>query len=137
VGNGAEELERVVLLLQRIALDVGRPVHDHASRLDLCALALAGRLLDQALDGHAAPRREALDVALVVGERGFGEDLDIAQARAVVELEEAETGLRVASRADPALQGHFQADAFRPAGLSDRDLRHPWDSAKTKRTKTA
>src|SRR5260370_13891001 len=62
--------------------------------------------------------------ALVVGQRILGEDLDVAEAGAVVQLDEAEAALGIAPGAHPTLQPHLAADGLHLAGLGDADLVH-------------
>ncbi|KKK62440.1 hypothetical protein LCGC14_3004300 [marine sediment metagenome] len=103
VGDGTKKLERMSLLLQRIALDVGQAVDDYLLGLDLGRLPLAGRLFDQSDHADATAGRELFDFRLVVFQFGVGDDLDIVEAGAVVELDEAEAGLAVAARTNPTL----------------------------------
>ena len=56
------------------------------------------------------PGDELLDFALVVRQLRVGDDLDVGQARAVVQLQKAEPALRIAPRANPALQRDLAAD---------------------------
>ena len=50
------------------------------------------------------------DLGLVVGQRGFGDDLDRIEARAVVNLKKRQAGLGVAPGADPALDDDWGTD---------------------------
>jgi hypothetical protein len=102
VRDFPEELERVALFLQRVG-GVGLPEDLEFGGDDLPFLALALRLHELAahLDGGAGVGPG--DLGRVVGEGGIGDDLDALEAGAVVELEERER-LRVAARADPALE---------------------------------
>ena len=50
------------------------------------------------------------DLGLIVGQRGFSNDLDRLEARAVMDLEKRQAGLRVAPGADPALDDDRRAD---------------------------
>ena len=71
-------------------------------------------------DGHAAAGRELLDLRFVVRQLRVGDDLDVGQARAVVELEEAEAALGVAAGADPAADGRLFADRGGLPGIFHR-----------------
>src|SRR5262249_45223199 len=124
VRLGAQELQRVALFLQRVALRVGRAVDGDAGGVDLGRLALGGGLADLPDDGDARAGGEVLDLAVVVGQPGVGDDLDVALAGAVVDLDEAEAALGVAARADPPLQLHLLADRALAARLGDADLLH-------------
>ena len=124
MGDGPHKLEAVLLLLQRIALGVGPAVDGHAAGLHLGGLALAGRGLHQPLDAHAAAGGESLDLAFVIFQPGLGQHLQIAEARAVVEFQEAESGLGISPGADPALQQDFSPHGLGAAGLSDRRFFH-------------
>ena len=124
VGDGAQELEGMLLLLQRIGFRIGPAVDGHAPRLDFGGLALAGRRLDQPLDAHAASGREPLDFRFVVRQRRLGQHLDVAETRAVVEFQEAETGLGIAAGADPALHACFPSNGVRPPRLGHREFFH-------------
>ena len=65
------------------------------------------------------------DLVLVVGQRGRGHDLERVEARAVVDVEEGEAGLRVAAGADPALD----RDAAAMGGLARE---HVGDARRTR-----
>ncbi len=124
VRNRAEELEGMLLLLQRIALGIGQPVQGDGLRLHLGGLPFGRRLLEHSHYADAGSGRELLHLALVIGQRGLGEDLDIAERRSVVEFEETESGLRVAARPHPTLQEHFAADVFGPPRLGHAHSLH-------------
>ena len=112
-------------LLQGIRGRVGHAVDGDGRGLDLGRLALARRRLHQAGDADAATGREPLDFRFVVRQAGFGEHLDVAEAGAVVDFQEAEAGLRVAAGADPALQDHFAANGFgQTCGGNGEDVGH-------------
>jgi len=128
MGDRAQELERVALLLQGIGLRVGRAVDGDPRGLHFGGLSLAGRLLDEPFDRHAAPGRELLDFRLIVLQARFGDDLDVAEAGAVVQFDEAETRLGIPPGADPALQDHVAADRIGTPGFGDGSLlRHGWN----------
>ncbi len=92
--------------------------------LDLGGLALAERLAEEAGHGDAAPGGEVFDLRFVVRQRAFGHDLEVAEAGAVVEFQEAEAGLRVAAGADPAGERHFLAEMFGASGLGNGEFFH-------------
>ena len=62
VGDGAQELEGVALLLQRIGLRIGPAVDGDASGVDLGRLSLGRRRLDLAVDGDAGAGGQLLDL---------------------------------------------------------------------------
>ena len=124
VGDGAEELKGMLLLLQRIGFGIGPAVYGDAAGLDFGGLALAGRRLQQPADADAATGGEPLDFRFVVGQGGLGHHLDVAETRAVVEFDKAEAGLRVAAGAHPALQKGLAADHLGLPRLSDRKFFH-------------
>src|SRR5579875_3540629 len=64
------------------------------------------------------------DLALVVGQRILGDDLDVALAGAVVDFEEAEAALGIAARTEPALQAHLSANRFDLPRLGHADFVH-------------
>ena len=110
VGPFAELLERVPLLLQRVRFGIAPAVDDQLGGVQLGGLLGAAGGLYLAAGGDAAAGREMLHFGLVVGQLRVGDDLDIRQARAVVQLQKAEAALGVAARADPALQRGCAAD---------------------------
>ena len=114
----------MALLLQRIRRRVGPAVDGDFLGQHLGRLPLGRRGADHALDGDAATGGELEDLALVVRQRGLGDDLDVAEARAVVEFEEAEAALGIAARAHPALQHAFAADRLRAPRSGHADLFH-------------
>src|SRR5262249_15378062 len=124
MGDRAQELERVSLLLQGIRFGIGPAVHGDAFRENFGRLPLSGRLPHVADDGDTGPGRQLFDLRLIVRQSAFGDDLDVAEARAVVELEEAEATLRIAASANPALELHVLADHHFLARLGDADLFH-------------
>ena len=103
VGDAAQELEGVALFLQFVRLGVGGAVDGDGVGGHLGRLPLGRRRLDLAGDGDATAGGQVLDLRLVIGQRGGGDDLDVALRRAVIQLEEAEAALGVAPGADPAL----------------------------------
>src|SRR4029079_9539052 len=117
VRQRPQELERVLLLLQRVGLDVGLAVNDHARGLNLRLLPLGGRGFDEAFDRDAPAGGEALDVAFVVGQRAVRDDLHVALTRAVVELQEAEATFGVTPGANPALQPDLAVYVLGPSSF--------------------
>ena len=111
VGDGAQNTRTSPLLLHGIRR-VGAAVDVDLRRLDLGGLPLRRRLQHFALDADAGAGRQVLDLRFVVRQRRLGDDLDVAQAGAVVEFEEAEAALGVAAGADPALQDDVFADGI-------------------------
>ena len=92
--------------------------------LEFGGLPLAGRRPQQAGHGDAAPGRKPLDFGFVVGQRRLGDDLEVAEAGAVVEFQEAEAGLRVAAGADPAGERHLLAEMVGASGLGNGESFH-------------
>ena len=74
------------LLLQRVCLRIGPTVYFHVRGVDLGCLSLAARLLHLAAHRDAAAGGELLHFAFVIRQLGIGDDLDVRQARAVIEL---------------------------------------------------
>ena len=124
MGNRPQELERVLLLLQGVRFGVGIAVDDHRGGLHLGGLPLGRRGFDHAFHRNARTGAELFDFAIVVRQRGFRQDLDIALARTVVHFQEAETGLRIAPGADPTLQFDLLADRRRLTGLGNAQFFH-------------
>ena len=91
---------------------------------DLGRLPLGRRGSHGSLNGDGAAGAELLDFALVIGERGLGEDLHVALAGAVVDFEEAEALLGIAAGANPALKENFLADGVFLPCLGDGDFFH-------------
>ncbi len=124
MGPLAKLLERMPLLLQGIRLGVGPAVHNHFRRVNFRRLPAAARRLHFAAHRHAAARRELLHFALIVRQLRVGDDLNVGEARAVVELEKAEPTLRIAPRANPTLQRDLTADRVGLSCSGNRQLVH-------------
>ena len=93
------------LLLERVRLRVG--VADAARRCvawTSVACPLAGDALTSPSTTTLAPVCRCLTTALVVRQLARGDDLHVALAGAVVQLDEAEAALGVAAGADPAAE---------------------------------
>src|SRR5262249_52360849 len=118
------ELEGMAFLLERVSRWIGPAVDLDALSQHLGGLALGRRGADGAGDGDAAADRKLFDLRFIVGQRRFGEDLHVALAGAVVQLEEAEATFGIAAGADPALQTDLLADGFDLAGLGDSNFFH-------------
>ena len=115
----------MALLLQRVGLGVGPAVDGDARRpAPRSAWPLAGDALTSPIDGDAAAGGELLDFGLVVGQLAVGDDLHVAVAGAVVELEKAEAALGIAAGADPALHLDLLADRRLAASVGDRESCH-------------
>jgi len=112
VRDGAQELEGGAFLLDGIGVGIAPAVDDDTGRLDFGRLALRGGFQHFAFDGDAAADVELFDFAFVVREIRVGDDLNIAEAGAVIEFDEAEAAFGVAAGADPALQANLLADRF-------------------------
>jgi hypothetical protein len=112
VGDGAQELERVSLLLQWELLRVGRADQFQAAGLKFDPLFRAGRGFEFAHDAHACAGVDLPDRLRVTGHAGVNDNLQVRQARAVVEFDERKRLFRVPPGADPA------GDVDRRAGLT-------------------
>ena len=111
VGHRAQVLEGVALLRDRIGLGVVHfAEHPKRARLHLDALALALGSDQFAFDGNGAARAEFGHGGVVV-EGLVGNDLQIAEAAAVVDGDEAETALGGATGAHPALNTDLRPDS--------------------------
>ena len=97
---------------------------DAASACTSVACPLAGDALTSPSTVTLQPVVQLLDLALVVGQLAVGDDLHVAQAGAVVELDEAEAALGVAAGANPAAKQDLAADGFDSAGVGDGDRFH-------------
>ena len=124
VGQRSQEFEGMSLLLQRIGLRIGPAVDNDLSRVHFGFLSLRRRLPNFARDGNAATGSQMLDLRLVVGQGRLGDDLNVAEARAIVQLEKAEAALGVAAGPHPAVQLNLSADALGPPRLGDRYTFH-------------
>jgi hypothetical protein len=124
VGPFAELFERVPLFLQRVLFGIGPAVDGHLRGVDLGGLLLAAGGFHFATNGDAAAGREMFDFGLVVRQVLVGDDLDIGEAGAVVDFEEAEAAFGVAAGADPALQRGLAADGRRLAGFANGEFFH-------------
>src|SRR5690606_8342258 len=90
MGPFAELLERMTLLLERVLLGIGPAVNGDAPRVQLGLLPFARGLFDLAFDRNAGTGAEAFDFDFVVLQRRIGNDLEVSQRRAVIELDKAE-----------------------------------------------
>ena len=89
MGPLAQLFERMPLLLQRILLRIGPAMHDDLAGMHFGGLLLAAGGLHFAAHGDAATGRELLHFGLVIRQIGVGDDLDVRQARTVVQLQES------------------------------------------------
>ena len=122
MGDRAQELERVALSSARDRCPTSAmPWTVTAVAWTSVACPLPGEAFTRPVTRDAAAGRKALDLRLVVRQAAFGDHLDVAEAGAVVDFQEAEAGLRVAAGADPAVEDHFAADRFGPAGVGNGD----------------
>jgi len=85
-----------------VRVGIAPAVDDDLGRLDFGRLPFRGGYQHFAVDGDGAADVELLDLGFVVGQIAVCDDLDVAEARAVVELDEAEAPLGIAACADPA-----------------------------------
>ena len=117
VGDVAQELERVALLLERVGIGVGRAVYLDFRGLHLDALTRAGRGDQTAVHTDAGARGDGLE--LLVGEfRKVNHHLDVRQTRAVVHGDEGHV-LVAALGAHPTLDDHVRIDGCRLEYFSD------------------
>ena len=120
--DGAQELDAVALLLQGIVRR-GRPLDRDLGRLELKRLLGLGREHDLADDDERRADVLGGDL-LIVGENvRVHNDLQVAEAGAVVELDEAE-GLEVADGLGPAADGHSHAAVMLGVGVDRCDFRN-------------
>ena len=103
VGDGAQELVGMPLLLQRVILGTGPDDRD-AIGLDFPTLPAPGRGDEPAFYGNRRAGAEVFDLG-IIAEPGLRDDLDASQARPVVKLKKRES-LRVPAGPDPALDEH-------------------------------
>ena len=118
------------LLLQGVRGRVGQAVDRDGRGVNFRGLSLAGRRLDHARNGDAAAGGKVLDFRLVIRQAALGNHLDVAEARAVVDFQEAEAGLGVAAGADPAVERDFAFVVDRAVKSADI-LRHARAAEKT------
>ena len=120
--DGAQELYTVALLLQGIVRR-GRALDRDLGRLKLKRLLGLGREHDLADDDERRADVLGGDL-LIVGENvRVHDDLQVAEAGAVVELDEAE-GLEVADGLGPAADGHGHAAVMPGVGVDRCDFRN-------------
>mgnify|MGYP001646557849 CR=1 FL=1 len=120
--DGAQELDAVALLLQGIVRR-GRALDRDLGRLELKRLLGLGREHDLADDDERRADVLGGDL-LIVGENvRVHDDLQVAEAGAVVELDEAE-GLEVADGLGPAADGHGHAAVALGVSVDRCDFRN-------------
>lgn len=120
----AKFFERMAFFLQRVGLGIGQTVNDQRSGNDLGRLAFPLRGFDVTVDRDAAAGGKVFDIRVVIVELRITDNLDIRQAAAIVEFEEAEARFRVTPSADPALQPHLASDSGLLACLGDAEFFH-------------
>ena len=91
----------MLLLLQRIRFGIGPAVDDDFGASTSVACPLPPEAFTSPSNRDAAAGGEVLHFGFVVGERAVGDDLQVGQRGAVVELEEAEAALGIAAGANP------------------------------------
>lgn len=101
----AEPLEADALLAERILPRIAVPQHAQADGAQLDALLPARRGRQAALGDDRRAGMQAPDLVGVVRQGGVGDDLQVRQAGAVVQLDEGESPLGVAPRPHPAGDG--------------------------------
>jgi hypothetical protein len=107
VGHFAQVFERRALLLDWIPFRVVYPPDDvHGLGLELDGLSQPLALGQHAGHRNRAPGGQLLDLALVVGQRAGGDHLERIEARAVVHVDERNSGFGVAARPNPATNRH-------------------------------
>src|SRR6478736_3424994 len=92
--------------------------------MDFRCLLLAAGCFHLAAYSYAAAGRKLFDFRLVVGQLRIGDDLNIGQTRAIVQLEKAEAAFRIAPRANPALQRRLSANCRWLSGVDNGKLVH-------------
>src|SRR5262249_10762182 len=104
----AQVFERGLFGLNRIAIRVVDP-SDYVDgfRLKLHRLPLTLACRQRAGRDQGAARRDFLDFALIVRERGSSDHLEWIEAGPVVEVNERQASLRIPARADPAAHGNM------------------------------
>ncbi len=102
MGNRAKKFVRVPLLLQRVRFDICEPVNNHFRGHNFGGLTFSLRSLYFALNRHAASGRQMLDFGFVVFQLAVGDNLNVALAGAVVQLQKRKAPFAVAPRANPA-----------------------------------
>ena len=125
VRHGAQELERVAFLLQRVVRGAVAEQFDLRG-VDLhAALFVHGARHDRAGDAQRHAQPEEVRERIALGKFGFiDDDLDVFERGPVVEFGERH-GLRVPGRADPAADGHFFPDeAFIGHDIPNVDVFH-------------
>jgi len=108
VGLCPEVLEAVSLRLNGISLGIGLTQQEHPRGLDLKTLALGRAVHEPALNYNGRPAGQVKNIVLVVGELLVGDDLNVVQARAVIESQKAESPLACPDRPDPSAEGHLR-----------------------------
>ena len=93
------------LLLQRIVLGIGPAVHGDLARMHFRRLLLAAGWLYFAVHRNAAAWRQMLYFCFIICQICIRDDLDIRQARTVIQLKKTEAGFRIAPGANPAVKG--------------------------------
>ena len=102
VSPFAKLLHRVTFLLKRIGFWIGPAVDFDFRCEDFCCLAFATGFFDFTNGRDAATSSQAFDVVFVIAKFCGSDDLDVALARAIVDLDKAESGFGVAPCAYPA-----------------------------------
>ena len=97
----AQELRRVPLFLERIRVVRGADDFDFIGH-DFPALSFALRSDQRAPNRNGSPGNQTLNLR-IIRQRVLRDDLEIAQARAIVQLDEGKI-LRITPRPDPALR---------------------------------
>src|SRR4051812_46423728 len=104
MGPFAKLFERVPLLLQRILLWISPAMNDDLSGMNLGRLLLPTGGFHFSAHGNAATRRKLFDFGFIVRQLRVGNDLDVGEAGAIVQLKKAKTALGISPSANPALE---------------------------------
>ncbi len=110
--------------LQGIGFGIGPAVHDQALGDQFGRLSTAAGGLDLTLDAHRAAGGQVFDFRLVVGQILLGDDLQITEARPVVQFQEGKPPLGVPPSAYPAPHARGLADRAFLAGVFDAKCFH-------------
>ncbi len=85
-------------------------MHQHLLGMQFGGLPFAHRFSQVALDRNTATGCQSLDVRLVVAKGFFGDYLQVRHARTVIDLQEAESRLRIAPGSHPTADPYPLSD---------------------------
>src|SRR3954453_16301554 len=122
MGPFAKLFNRVPLLLQRIRFWIGPAMNDDLRGMNLGGLLLPARSLHFSSDSDAAARRKLFHFRFIIRQLRVGNDLDVGEAGAIVQLKKTKTALGISPCANPALEDSSATDRFRLARVDDGKL---------------